>query len=122
MSFLRRPFALLIPVMALSLMLGGSAMRAQLDGTNRGIDPYDIYAGIWTENYRTLGNTPDPNGGNNIAITWDYLFPPNQAHNLSLALFGAETPFVKGSSPGAGFSLAVSTAEGIRCLCMPGPS
>ncbi len=41
MSFLRRPFALLIPVMALSLMLGGSAMRAQLDGTNRGIDPYD---------------------------------------------------------------------------------
>ncbi|HYD11866.1 MAG TPA: heavy-metal-associated domain-containing protein [Allosphingosinicella sp.] len=27
--------------MALSLMLGGSAMRAQLDGTNRGIDPYD---------------------------------------------------------------------------------
>ena len=41
MRFLRRPIALLIPVMALSLMLGGSAMRAQLDGTNRGIDPYD---------------------------------------------------------------------------------
>ncbi len=41
MSFLRRPAALLIPVLALSLMLGGSAMRAQLDGTNRGIDPYD---------------------------------------------------------------------------------
>ncbi|MEO5715445.1 MAG: hypothetical protein ABIT37_18345 [Luteolibacter sp.] len=65
----------------------------------RGIDPYDLYAGIWTENYRTLGNTPDPNGSNNIAITWSYLFPENQPHNLSLALFGAETPFVKGSSP-----------------------
>ena len=65
----------------------------------RGIDPYDLYAGIWTENYRTLGNTPDPNGATNIAITWNYLFPENQPHNLSLALFGAETPFVKGSSP-----------------------
>ena len=41
MRFLRRPFALMIPVLALSLTLGGSAMRAQLDGTNRGIDPYD---------------------------------------------------------------------------------
>ncbi len=39
MSFLRRPLALLIPVMALSLMLGGSAMRAQLDGADRGIAP-----------------------------------------------------------------------------------
>lgn len=41
MRFLRRPIALLIPLFALSLMLGGSAMRAQLDGTNRGIDPFD---------------------------------------------------------------------------------
>ena len=41
MRFLRRPFALLIPVLALSLTLGGSSMRAQLDGTNRGIDPHD---------------------------------------------------------------------------------
>lgn len=41
MRFLRHPAALLIPVLALSLMLGGSAMRAQLDGTNRGIDPHD---------------------------------------------------------------------------------
>ena len=41
MRFLRRPAALLIPVLALSLTLGGSTMRAQLDGTNRGIDPYD---------------------------------------------------------------------------------
>lgn len=40
MRFFRRPFALLIPVMALSLMLGGSTY-AQLDGTDRGIDPYD---------------------------------------------------------------------------------
>jgi hypothetical protein len=39
-TFVRRPFALLIPVMALSLLLGGSS-QAQLDGTNRGIDPYD---------------------------------------------------------------------------------
>ena len=40
MKFLRRPFAPLIPLMALSLLLGGSS-QAQLDGTNRGIDPYD---------------------------------------------------------------------------------
>ncbi|MES2659158.1 MAG: fibronectin type III domain-containing protein [Verrucomicrobiota bacterium] len=65
----------------------------------RGVNPYDLYAGIWTENYRNLGNTPDPNGGNNIAITWDHLFPESQPHHLSLALFGAETPFVKSSSP-----------------------
>lgn len=40
MKFLRRSYAPLIPVMALSLLLGGSS-QAQLDGTNRGIDPYD---------------------------------------------------------------------------------
>ncbi len=40
MKFLRRPFAPLIPVMALSLLLAGSS-TAQLDGTDRGIDPYD---------------------------------------------------------------------------------
>ncbi|HTU11013.1 MAG TPA: heavy-metal-associated domain-containing protein [Allosphingosinicella sp.] len=40
MSFVRRPFALMIPVMALSLLLGGSTL-AQLEGTDRGIDPYD---------------------------------------------------------------------------------
>jgi len=38
--FLRRPFAHLIPVMALTFLLGGSSF-AQLDGTDRGIDPYD---------------------------------------------------------------------------------
>jgi len=38
--FLRRPFAPLIPVMALTFLLGGSSF-AQLDGTDRGIDPYD---------------------------------------------------------------------------------
>ena len=40
MRFLRRPFAPLIPVMALTFLLGGSSF-AQLDGTDRGIDPYD---------------------------------------------------------------------------------
>jgi hypothetical protein len=39
-TFVRRPLALMIPVMALSLLLGGSTY-AQLDGTDRGIDPYD---------------------------------------------------------------------------------
>jgi len=38
--FLRRPFAPLIPVMALTFLLAGSS-SAQLDGTDRGIDPYD---------------------------------------------------------------------------------
>lgn len=40
MRFLRRPFAHLIPVMALTFLLGGSSF-AQLDGTDRGIDPLD---------------------------------------------------------------------------------
>src|SRR5205085_7211079 len=39
-SFLRRPLALMIPLLALSLTLSGSS-TAQLDGTDRGIDPYD---------------------------------------------------------------------------------
>src|SRR5207237_10708624 len=39
-SFLRRPLALMIPLLALSLTLSGSS-PAQLDGTDRGIDPYD---------------------------------------------------------------------------------
>lgn len=65
----------------------------------RGINPYDLYAGIWTENYRTYGKTPDPNSAGNLDITWPYLFPEGQPHNTSVALFGAETPFVKGSSP-----------------------
>jgi hypothetical protein len=39
-KFLRRSIAPLIPVMALSLLLGGSS-SAQLDGTDRGIDPFD---------------------------------------------------------------------------------
>jgi endo-beta-N-acetylglucosaminidase D len=64
-----------------------------------GLDPYDLYAGIWTENNRAYGKTPDPNGGGNIDITWDYLFPEGQPHHTSVALFGSETPFVKGSSP-----------------------
>ena len=40
MTSVRRPLALMIPVMALSLLLGGSTY-AQLEGTDRGIDPYD---------------------------------------------------------------------------------
>ena len=40
MTSVRRPLALMIPVMALSLLLGGSSY-AQLEGTDRGIDPYD---------------------------------------------------------------------------------
>jgi hypothetical protein len=36
----RRPLALMIPALALSLLLSGSSL-AQLDGTDRGIDPYD---------------------------------------------------------------------------------
>lgn len=66
---------------------------------SRGINPYDLYAGIWTENYRTYGKTPDPNSAGNIDITWPSLFPEGQPHHTSVALFGAETPFVKGSSP-----------------------
>ncbi len=64
-----------------------------------GLDPYDIYAGIWTENYRRYGVTPDPNGSNEIEIPWDSLFPENRPHNTSVALFGSETPFFKSSSP-----------------------
>ncbi|QJE96891.1 endo-beta-N-acetylglucosaminidase [Luteolibacter luteus] len=66
---------------------------------SRGINPYDLYAGIWTENYRTLGKTPDPNSQGNLDITWPYLFPEGQPHHTSVALFGAETPYVKSSSP-----------------------
>lgn len=66
-----------------------------------GLDPYDLHAGIWTENNRTYGNTPDPNGGGNIAIPWSYVFPENQPHHVSVALFGAETPFFKGKNPAA---------------------
>ncbi|MCW1913489.1 fibronectin type III domain-containing protein [Luteolibacter sp. GHJ8] len=65
----------------------------------RGVNPYDLYAGIWTENYRTYGKTPDPNSAGNLDISWPYLFPEGQPHNTSVALFGAETPYVKGSSP-----------------------
>ena len=75
--------------------LSGSWSLAQA----RGINPYDLYAGIWTENYRTYGKTPDPGGGGNLDITWPYLFPEGQPHHTSVALFGGETPFVKGSSP-----------------------
>lgn len=64
-----------------------------------GLNPYDLYAGIWTENNRTYGSTPDPNGGGNIAVTWDYLFPEGQPHHTSVALFGSETPFFKGKTP-----------------------
>jgi mannosyl-glycoprotein endo-beta-N-acetylglucosaminidase len=63
-----------------------------------GLNPYDIYAGIWTENYRKLGVTPDANGNNEINIAWDNLFPEGQPHNLSVALYGGETPYVKGNS------------------------
>jgi endo-beta-N-acetylglucosaminidase D len=70
----------------------------------RGVDPYDIHAGIWTENNRTLGNVPDENGANNIAIPWDSLFPSNQPHVHSIALYGAETPFYKGRQPAASAS------------------
>ena len=40
MRFLRRPLALMIPLLALSLTLSSSG-TAQLDGTDRGIDPFD---------------------------------------------------------------------------------
>ncbi|HVJ46339.1 MAG TPA: hypothetical protein VM511_08135, partial [Luteolibacter sp.] len=65
----------------------------------QGISPYDLYAGIWTENIRTLGKTPDPNGANNLDITWDYLFPEGQPHHTSVGIYGGETPFYKGTSP-----------------------
>jgi endo-beta-N-acetylglucosaminidase D len=68
---------------------------------SRGIDPYAIHAGIWTENNRVLGNTPDENGGGNIPIPWDDLFPQGQPHVHSLALYGSETPFFKGRQPSA---------------------
>ncbi|RYD26916.1 MAG: glycoside hydrolase, partial [Verrucomicrobiaceae bacterium] len=63
---------------------------------SQGISPYNLYAGIWTENYRKLGVTPDPNGANELAITWDYLFPEGQPHNTSVGIYGGETPFFKG--------------------------
>ena len=66
---------------------------------SQGVNPYDLYAGIWTENNRKLGVTPDPNGANELDITWSYLFPEGQPHNTSVGIYGGETPFFKGSSP-----------------------
>jgi len=63
---------------------------------SQGVSPYDLYAGIWTENYRKLGVTPDPNGANELDITWSYLFPEGQPHNTSVGIYGGETPFFKG--------------------------
>lgn len=63
---------------------------------SQGVSPYDLYAGIWTENYRKLGVTPDPNGANELSITWNYLFPEGQPHNTSVGIYGGETPFFKG--------------------------
>ncbi len=74
--------------------LSGSRTFAQ----GLGLDPYNLYAGIWTEWNRTYGNTPDPNGGGNITVPWNYLFPEGQPHHTSLALFGSEAPFMKARS------------------------
>ncbi len=63
---------------------------------SQGISPYDLYAGIWTENFRKLGVTPDPNGANEVTITWNHLFPEGQPHNTSVGIYGGETPFFKG--------------------------
>ncbi|RYD23171.1 MAG: hypothetical protein EOP88_05275, partial [Verrucomicrobiaceae bacterium] len=68
----------------------------------RGVNPYNLYAGIWTENYRAYGNTPDENSGGNLDITWNYLFPEGAPHNTSVALFGAETPWFKSPNPAGG--------------------
>ena len=80
-----------------STYLSSSRSHAQ----SIGIDPYDIYAGIWTENYSPYGRTLDENSSGGLDITWNYLFPEGQPHHTSLALFGGETPFVKGNSPSA---------------------
>ncbi len=66
---------------------------------SQSVSPYDLYAGIWTENNRTLGKTPDPNGAGNLDITWSYLFPEGQPHHTSVGIYGGETPFFKGSTP-----------------------
>lgn len=69
---------------------------------SRGIDPYDLFAGIWTENYRNYGKTPDPNSAGNLDITWSHLFPEGAPHNTSVGLFAAETPWFKAPFPAGG--------------------
>lgn len=69
---------------------------------SRGINPYDLYAGIWTENYRKYGVTPDANSQNEITIAWNNLFPEGAPHNTSVGLFGAETPWFKSPNPAGG--------------------
>lgn len=68
----------------------------------RGVNPYDLYAGIWTENYRKYGVTPDSNSANEITIAWNNLFPEGAPHNTSVGLFGAETPWFKSPNPAGG--------------------
>jgi len=77
-----------------STSISGSRTFAQ----GLGLNPYDVHAGIWTENNRTYGITPG-NGGPDVDIPWSYLFPEGQPHHTSVALFGSETPFVKGKNP-----------------------
>lgn len=68
----------------------------------RGVNPYDLYAGIWTENYRKYGVTPDANSANEIQIDWSKLFPEGAPHNTSVGLFGGETPWFKSPTPAGG--------------------
>ncbi|RYD50221.1 MAG: hypothetical protein EOP85_00025, partial [Verrucomicrobiaceae bacterium] len=66
---------------------------------SQGVNPYDLYAGIWTENWRKYGVTPDSNSQGEIQIAWNNLFPEGQPHNTSVGLFAAETPWFKAQNP-----------------------
>ncbi len=61
---------------------------------NLGIDPYSVYAGIDVES-----------GGSNTTANWDFIFPANQQHRLSVAFYGQQRVFHNSGNP-SGFQNA----------------
>lgn len=47
-----------------------------------GVNPYSIYAGVDVQG-----------AGTGTSVNWDAIFPPGQAHRLSLAFYGAQSMF-----------------------------